>query len=304
MDGHDFAEGAVQFGMGAFVEVSTTPRFLDAAEDLLVVSYAGILDRSRAASPRRAAALATAACTAVDICSMSPADRMTLLAGHLLDGHAGACGNIFCRLRVSLRIRASLGRLRILSYCFRLGSAPKVFGVLSVRSQVGRPAPIDGKTSPVLFRPALLVRLRPDLLVSGSGLRRTRPAPHDQARDARDAARAAKPSRRPAGAVRRRTIPESQMTVSGGEGTLNAADVESALHDHAGEIRDCLRSASDRRRARVGGSCFASSSTARARLMTCRSSSRASATGPSIERRIVDIEAWASYVRAALRVIS
>jgi hypothetical protein len=32
----------------------------------------------------------------------------------------------------------------------------------------------------------------------------------------------------------------SQMSVSGEEGTLNAADVESALHDHFGEIRDCF----------------------------------------------------------------
>jgi hypothetical protein len=32
----------------------------------------------------------------------------------------------------------------------------------------------------------------------------------------------------------------SQMSVSGEEGTLNAADVEGALHDHFGEIRDCF----------------------------------------------------------------
>jgi TonB family protein len=32
-----------------------------------------------------------------------------------------------------------------------------------------------------------------------------------------------------------------QMTVQGEEGTLNNADVESALHDHVGEIRDCYR---------------------------------------------------------------
>jgi hypothetical protein len=31
-----------------------------------------------------------------------------------------------------------------------------------------------------------------------------------------------------------------QMTVSGEEGTLNAADVESALHEHFGEIKDCF----------------------------------------------------------------
>ena len=30
------------------------------------------------------------------------------------------------------------------------------------------------------------------------------------------------------------------MTVSGEEGSLNAADVESALHDHFGEIKDCF----------------------------------------------------------------
>jgi hypothetical protein len=32
-----------------------------------------------------------------------------------------------------------------------------------------------------------------------------------------------------------------QMTVSGEEGTLNAADVENALNAHFGEIRDCYR---------------------------------------------------------------
>jgi TonB family protein len=32
-----------------------------------------------------------------------------------------------------------------------------------------------------------------------------------------------------------------QMTVQGDEGTLNAADIESALHDHMDEIRDCYR---------------------------------------------------------------
>ena len=31
-----------------------------------------------------------------------------------------------------------------------------------------------------------------------------------------------------------------EMSVSGEEGTLNASDVESALHDHLGEIRDCF----------------------------------------------------------------
>ena len=32
----------------------------------------------------------------------------------------------------------------------------------------------------------------------------------------------------------------SDMTMSGGEGTLNEADVQNALKDHFGEIRDCL----------------------------------------------------------------
>src|SRR5579863_2774371 len=31
----------------------------------------------------------------------------------------------------------------------------------------------------------------------------------------------------------------TQMTVRGGEGTLNEADVESAINDHFAEIRDC-----------------------------------------------------------------
>ncbi|HTA20578.1 MAG TPA: AgmX/PglI C-terminal domain-containing protein, partial [Polyangia bacterium] len=57
--------------------------------------------------------------------------------------------------------------------------------------------------------------------------------------EAREAARQARPSH-----VQEASYADdgsSQMTVSGEEGTLNAADVESALHDHAGEIRDCLR---------------------------------------------------------------
>lgn len=62
----------------------------------------------------------------------------------------------------------------------------------------------------------------------------------DEAREARDAARANRPSH-----VRQATYADdeasSQMTVSGEEGTLNAADVESALHDHFNEIKDCYR---------------------------------------------------------------
>jgi hypothetical protein len=62
----------------------------------------------------------------------------------------------------------------------------------------------------------------------------------DEAREAREAARAAKPTHVQQ-AQYAEDDPASEMTVSGEEGTLNAADVESALHDHAGEIRDCLR---------------------------------------------------------------
>ncbi len=86
MDGHDLKEGAdvtavgaPRLGMGAFVEVSTTPRFLDVTEDLLVVCTPGF-----STDPVCQFAKSRGAChsggTAVDICSMSPADRMTLLS--------------------------------------------------------------------------------------------------------------------------------------------------------------------------------------------------------------------------------
>jgi hypothetical protein len=93
---------------------------------------------------------------------------------------------------------------------------------------------------PVFFRPALLVTLALTFWSVGSGCASDEAARHDPERDARDAARAAKPAH-----VQQAKYAEddasAQMTVSGEEGTLNAADVESALHDHAGEIRDCLR---------------------------------------------------------------
>jgi hypothetical protein len=104
---------------------------------------------------------------------------------------------------------------------------------------------------PALFRPALLVTLTLTCWSVGLGCASDEAARHDQARDARDAARAAKPSH-----VQQAQYAEddasAQMTVSGEEGTLNAADVESALHDHAGEIRDCLR-LGKRSPARAGG---------------------------------------------------
>ena len=92
-----------------------------------------------------------------------------------------------------------------------------------------------------------LARLRPALFAAvvliwsaGSGCASDEAARRDPAREAREAARAARPSH-----VQQAQYAEddasSQMTVSGEEGTLNAADVESALHDHASEIRDCFR---------------------------------------------------------------
>jgi hypothetical protein len=58
--------------------------------------------------------------------------------------------------------------------------------------------------------------------------------------EARAAARAARPSH-----VQQATYADDgsspEMTVKGEEGTLNAADVEGALHEHFGEIRDCAR---------------------------------------------------------------
>ena len=90
----------------------------------------------------------------------------------------------------------------------------------------------------VLRRPAVLAVLALTWAASlGCASDETR---RDQALAAREAARAARPSH-----VQQATYaeddPSSQMTVQGEEGTLNAADVESALHDHFGEIRDCYR---------------------------------------------------------------
>ena len=61
----------------------------------------------------------------------------------------------------------------------------------------------------------------------------------EEARVARQAAWNARHSR-----VQQATdsdVSSPEMTVKGEEGTLNVADVESALHEHLGEIRDCCR---------------------------------------------------------------
>jgi TonB family protein len=93
-----------------------------------------------------------------------------------------------------------------------------------------------------MFRPLVLSRLALLLALfgwsAGVGCASDEAAHRDRAREAREAARAARPSH-----VQQATYAEddasAQMTVSGEEGTLNAADVESALHEHSSEIRDC-----------------------------------------------------------------
>jgi TonB family protein len=57
-----------------------------------------------------------------------------------------------------------------------------------------------------------------------------------------EAARAAREARH--GQVQQATYAEDgspEMTVEGEEGTLNATDVDGALHEHFGELRDCYR---------------------------------------------------------------
>jgi TonB family protein len=89
----------------------------------------------------------------------------------------------------------------------------------------------------VLFRPALLA-----VLVLAwplfAGCASSEEARRDEERAARAGAWDARHSH-----VQRASDADDgaspQMTVRGEEGTLNAADVESALHDHLGEIREC-----------------------------------------------------------------
>lgn len=88
----------------------------------------------------------------------------------------------------------------------------------------------------VLFRPVSLAVLALTWSV-GLGCASHETAQR-QARAAREAARDARGSH-----VQQASYAEddsSQMTVQGEEGTLNAADVESALREHFGEIRDCF----------------------------------------------------------------
>jgi TonB family protein len=87
------------------------------------------------------------------------------------------------------------------------------------------------------FRPALFAVLA---LTSslGAGCASGEAARREEARAARQAARDERHAH-----VQQATDSEDesspQMTVQGEEGTLNAQDVESALHDHFGEIREC-----------------------------------------------------------------
>jgi TonB family protein len=73
----------------------------------------------------------------------------------------------------------------------------------------------------------------------GEGCASHEAARRDEARAAREAARAARHTDvRPASYAE--DDASAQMTVEGEEGTLNAADVEAALHEHFAEIRDCF----------------------------------------------------------------
>ena len=74
----------------------------------------------------------------------------------------------------------------------------------------------------------------------GSGCASSDQGAHwDKAREAREAAREARPTH-----VQQATYEDdgasTEMTVSGGEGTLNAADIDAALKDHFAEIRECF----------------------------------------------------------------
>jgi hypothetical protein len=75
------------------------------------------------------------------------------------------------------------------------------------------------------------------ILVGTSGCASSEAARHEQERDARQAVRDARPSH-----VQQAHYEDDgsdQMTVGGDEGTLDASDIEGALHDHVAEIRDC-----------------------------------------------------------------
>jgi hypothetical protein len=95
-----------------------------------------------------------------------------------------------------------------------------------------------------MVRPLVLIRPDPRVLLAlalslGVGCASSEAGRRDPQREAREEARAAKPSH-----VQQATYADDaspEMTVSGGEGTLNEADVETALNEHFGEIRGCFR---------------------------------------------------------------
>jgi hypothetical protein len=64
----------------------------------------------------------------------------------------------------------------------------------------------------------------------------------DKDREAREAARAARPTVVQQAKYEDDSSPDgsSEMSISGEEGTLNGADVNSAIRDHFGEIRECF----------------------------------------------------------------
>jgi hypothetical protein len=75
--------------------------------------------------------------------------------------------------------------------------------------------------------------------VGGAGCASDQGQHWDKARQEREAARQARPSH-----VQQASYESddgsTEMTVSGGEGTLNEADVNAALKDHFAEIRECF----------------------------------------------------------------
>jgi hypothetical protein len=74
--------------------------------------------------------------------------------------------------------------------------------------------------------------------VAGAGCAWSEAARRDKEREQREAARAARPSHVQQAKYDDDSSPE--MTVSGEEGTLNTSDVDAALRDHFGEIRECF----------------------------------------------------------------
>jgi TonB family protein len=87
----------------------------------------------------------------------------------------------------------------------------------------------------VLFRPALLATLALTFAVGGGC------ASDEAARSAAARAVARENHYSPVQQASYSDESSPEMTVQGEEGTLNSQDVEAALHEHFGEIKDCYR---------------------------------------------------------------